>query len=342
VSHHLDSPLSLQDTRLNLTDQFVFPGEKGTVFVLDVNSSAAGADAKPGFHPEGRYEVKIHLGDSAVEDLTYRVTFDEPDGDGEQAVRLHTLTGSDASDDGAAGDLLAEGRTNMPIAGPSGVRMWAGCVADPFYIDLTQLATIEDAVKNGKKIDSGTWRPDAAKSSFTDATVHSIVLEIPDDDPNLNTGVDIASWISTQLATDSGGWRQINREGHPMVWPIFRQLNDDWAINANTRHPETDPDEEGAHIAELIAGVVAANGTCDDPAAYGRAVARRLLPDVLPYRIGTPASYGFLGFNGRALSDNAPEAMFSLVMNAAITTGLAPGQFSATRSGRFPYVVSTD
>jgi hypothetical protein len=341
VSHHLDSPLSRQDSRLNLTDQFVFPGESGTVFIMDVNSSAAGPDAKPGFHPEGRYEFKIHRDGSEVEEITYRVSFDEIDGAGEQALRVELLTGAAASDDGANGELVAEGRTNQPVDGIDGLRAWAGRVADPFYVDLDQVATIEDAVKNGKRIDGG-WRPDAAKSSLAGATVHSIVLEVPDDDPNLRSGTDITSWVATQLATDAGGWRQINREGLPMLWPIFRQLDDDWATDANTRHPETDASIEGTQIAELIAGVVAANGTCDDPAAYGRAVARRLLPDVLPYRIGTPASYGFLGFNGRALSDNAPEAMFSLVMNAAISTGLSPQQFSANRSELFPYVVSAD
>ncbi len=28
-------------------------------------------------------------------------------------------------------------------------------------------------------------------------------------------------WAATKLATDAGGWRQINRAGHPMMWPIF-------------------------------------------------------------------------------------------------------------------------
>jgi hypothetical protein len=340
VSHHLDSPEARQDSRLDLTDQFVFRGENGTVLIMDVNSSAAGPDGKPGFHPEARYEFKVHLDGAETESITYRVTFDEPDNKGEQALRVHCLTGAAAPDDGATGDMIAEGRTNMPISGPNGVRLWAGKVADPFYIDLTQLATIESAVKNGTKIDSGDWRPDAAKSSFADATVHSIVLEVPDDDPNLGAGLSIESWIVTQLATDAGDWRQINREGQPMMWPIFRQLDDKWASDANLRHPDSDPNDEGTHIAHLIEGVVAANGTCDDPAAYGRAVVLRLLPDLLKYRTGTPASYGFLGFNGRALADNAPEAMFSLVMNAAITTGLSPEQFSATRSDHFPYVVA--
>ena len=34
-----------------------------------------------------------------------------------------------------------------------------------------------------------------------------------------------------------------------------------------------------------------------------------LFLDVLPYALGTPATYGFAGFNGRTPADNAPEAM---------------------------------
>jgi hypothetical protein len=66
----------------------------------------------------------------------------------------------------------------------------------------------------------------------------------------------------------------------------------------------------------------------------------RLLPDVLPYRIGTPAGFSFAGFNGRTLGDNAPEAMFSLVTNSAISSGLPPTDAADTRSPRFPYVVA--
>jgi hypothetical protein len=73
---------------------------------------------------------------------------------------------------------------------------------------------------------------------------------------------------------------------------------------------------------------------------YGKAVAQRLLPDVLPYRTGTPACFGFAEHNGRTLADNAPEVMFSLVLNSAANTGLTPGQFADTRSSRFPYVVA--
>ncbi|MFI6760049.1 DUF4331 family protein [Micromonospora sp. NPDC050417] len=340
MSHHLDSPLAREDSRLDLTDQFVFRGDTGTVFVMNVNSSAYGKDGKPGFHPEGRYEIKIHLDGSPVEELTYRLTFEEMDSDGEQALTLYALTGPDASDDSATGDMIAQGRTHAPISGANGVRVWAGKANDPFYIDLKQLEAIDAAVRNGAKLDFAGWQAKKAKNSFAGTTIHSIVIEVPDGDPLLGTDRDICTWIATKLATDAGGWRQINREGHPMVWPIFRPVDSEWASDANMGHPDTDITIDGEQIAQLVAGVVAANGTADDPDAYGRAVADRLLPDLLPYRLGTTASFGFLGFNGRTLADNAPETMFSLALNTATTSGLSAEQFADTRSDQFPYVVA--
>ena len=68
-------------------------------------------------------------------------------------------------------------------------------------------------------------------------------------------------------------------------------------------------------------------------------MAARLFPDVLPYVVGTPASYGFAGFNGRTRADNAPEAMLSLVTSMAIPSGLRPATTSGQRAATFPYVV---
>ncbi len=66
------------------------------------------------------------------------------------------------------------------------------------------------------------------------------------------------------------------------------------------------------------------------------AVVERIFPDTLPYVTGTPAAFSFAGFNGRRLTDNAPEVMFSLVTNSAVSTGLAP----AATSEDFPYVIA--
>ena len=86
MSHHLDSALSRRDVRLNITDLYVFRGQTGTVFVLDVNTSAAGDAAHQGFHPEARYEFKIDVDGDAIEDVTHRLTFGEADAHGRQTL----------------------------------------------------------------------------------------------------------------------------------------------------------------------------------------------------------------------------------------------------------------
>jgi len=338
LSHHLDTPLAAKNGQLFIDDLYVFPGERGTVLVMDVNSNITGVYATPGFHPEARYEFKIHFDGEAAETLTYRVSFSEPDGDGRQGWRLHALAGDAAREDSADGELLLEGRTGETAAA-DGTRVWAGRIRDSFYIDLSLLAVINGAVANGTAADLADWRPQQASNSFKGTTVETIVLEVSHDHPRLRPGASIGVWCATKLATDAGGWRQVNRGGLPMMWPIFWPTDTDFSNPANTRHPSQDVAADGKHIAGHVAAVVAATGTSADPEGYGQTVAGQLLPDVLPYRVGTPASFGFAVRNGRGLADNAPEVMLSLVTNMAVPAGLRPSVAQDCRTGQFPFVV---
>ena len=338
MSHHLDTPLAAQTGQLYIDDLYVFPGQGSTVFVMDVNSSVNGLHSEPGFHPEARYEFKVHFDGADFETLTYRVSFSEPDSDGRQALQLHALTGEAARQDSAAGDLLLRGRTGE-TASAGGTRLWAGRIADSFFIDLSLLAIINGAVANGTAPDLSGWRPDSAQNSFADTTVDSIVLEVSHQHLLLRPGARTGVWCATKLATDAGGWRQINRAGHPMMWPIFWPDDTDFSNPANTRHPSEDVDAAAKYIGEQVAAMVAASGTSDDPEGYGQAVAWELFPDVLSYEVGTPAVYGFATRNGRTLADNAPEAMLSLVTNMAVPSGLRPSVAGNLRGSNFPYVV---
>jgi cysteine synthase len=78
-----------------------------------------------------------------------------------------------------------------------------------------------------------------------------------------------------------------------MMWPIFWPDDTKFTNPANTRHPAQDAADDGAHLAEHVAAVVAASGTVGDPRGYGETVARELYPDVLSYVVGTPATFGF-------------------------------------------------
>ena len=289
MSHHLDTPLAAQNGQLYIDDLYVFRGDDSTVFIMDVNSDITGAHADPGFHPEARYEFKVHADGSDFEHLTYRVTFGEADSSGRQDLRLHAVTGTDARDDTATGELVLTGRTGEP-ASAAGTTIWAGRIADSFYIDLSLLAIVNGAIAKGTAADLSRWRPDSAQNSFAGTAVESIVLEVSHQHPLLRPGSRIGVWCATKLATDAGGWRQINRAGHPMMWPVFWPGDTDFSNPANARHPSEDLDAAGAYIGGQVGSVVAATGTSDDPDGYGQAVARQLFPDVLPYVVGTPAS----------------------------------------------------
>ncbi|MFI6674654.1 DUF4331 family protein [Kribbella sp. NPDC050470] len=338
MSHHLDTPLARQNGQLYIDDLYVFPGHESTVFVMDVNSTITEPDVQPGFHSEARYEFKVHVDDAETETLTYRVSFDERDVYGGQPLTVHVLTGDDASNDDAEGELVLQGDAGQPVEGP-GIRLWAGLIADSFYIDLALLARVNAAVHDGTAVDLSGWQPEQAQNSFAGTTVESIVLEISHQHPVLRPGARIGVWCTTKLATDAGGWRQINRAGHPMMWPIFWPDDTRFTYPANTRHPSQDFEADGKNLAERVTAVVAAGGPSDDPHGYGETVARQLFPDVLPYRVGTPATFGFATRNGRTLADNAPEVMLSLVAGTAIPSGLKPSISTRLRQPNFPYVV---
>ena len=108
-----------------------------------------------------------------------------------------------------------------------------GPIADSFHIDLSLLGIINAAVRNGTAADLSAWRPENAKNSFANTTVESIVLEVSHQHPQMRPGARTGVWCTTKLATDSGGWRQINRAGHPMMWPIF------WPDDTDFSNPPT-------------------------------------------------------------------------------------------------------
>ena len=336
MSHHLDTPLAGQSGQLFIDDMYIFPGNGSTVFVMDVNSTITGPDVQRGFHHEARYEFKVHFDGADFEALTYRVSFGEADSDGRQALQLHALSGDDAREDAAVGALVLEGRTGEPMS-EGDTRIWAGRIIDAFYIDLSLLGIVNGAVKTRTAPNLSAWHPEKAQNSFANTTVDSIVLEISHQQLHAGSRVDV--WCATKLATDAGGWRQINRFGRPMIWPIFWPDDTDFSNPANTRHPSADFDADGKEIGDQIAAVVSASGTSDDPQGYGQTVARALFPDVMSYVVGTPATYGFAIRNGRTRADNAPEAMLSLVLNTAVPSGLTPSVAKDLRDVNFPYVV---
>ena len=340
MSHHLDSPIARQDIRLDITDLYVFRGETGTAFVINVCHSIFGAIPAPGYHPEGMYEFKVDLNGDAIEDVTYRLTFKERDKDGNQSYVVRCIRGAYATDPDAPGVVVAEGTTGETVTTPSGLRVWAGKAGDPFWIEPDVLHAVGHAFQDGATVNLSGWDPTRAKNLFAGHTVYSIVLEVPDNEllADAHDNRRIGVWAVATLATDAGGWRPINRVGFPMIHPLFTQFNEDLGNRLNAGRPADDLTVHGETVAKAIAGVVGAYGTAEDPRAYGEKVARRFCPNILPYEVGTPACFGFAEWNGRSLTDNAPDVMFSIAANTPVSLGIGKESVTSKPSATFPYV----
>jgi len=342
VSHHLDSPIARQDIRLDITDLFVFRGETGTVFVIDVCHSIFGPIPTPGYHPEGMYEFKVDLNGDAVEEITWRFAFDQRDNNGRQRYVVRCIRGAEAVDPHAPGTVVAQGTTGQTVATPSGLRVWAGKAGDPFWIEPDVLHAVGHAFQDGKVADLTGWDPSRAKNLFAGHTVYSIVLELPDRE--LLDGTDntrrIGVWAVSTLATDAGGWRSINRVGLPMIHPLFTQYNEDLGNRLNAGRPADDFATYGDTVIRSVEGVVSAYGTAEDPRAYGVKIANRFFPNMLPYQVGTPAIFGFAEWNGRSMTDNAPNVMFSIAANTPLGLGIGKESVTSRPSETFPYVPS--
>jgi hypothetical protein len=340
VSHHLDSPIARQDIRLDITDLYVFRGQSGTVFVINVCHSIFGPIPAPGFHPEGMYEFKVDLDGDAIEDLTYRITFVERNQHGEQSYVLRCIRGAEAVDPHAPGKVVAEGISGESVTTASGLHVWAGKAGDPFWIDPDVLHAVGHAFEEGTTVNLSGWDPSRAKNLFAGHTVYSIVLEVPDSEllPGAGDKGRIGVWALSTLATDVGGWRSINRIGLPMIHPLFTQFNEDLGNRLNAGRPSDDFATYGEAVIKGIADVVAAYGTAENPRAYAETVTHRFFPNILPYGIGTPAVFGFAGWNGRSLIDNAPDVMFSLAANTPVSLGIGKESVLSQPSTTFPYV----
>ena len=110
-----------------------------------------------GYHPEGMYEFKVDLNGDAVEELTYRLTFDERDSADNQRFVLRQISGVDAVDPDAPGEIIAKGVTGKSVTSPAGVRFWAGKAGDPFWIEPDVLHAVGHAFQDGTTIDLGSW-----------------------------------------------------------------------------------------------------------------------------------------------------------------------------------------
>lgn len=325
MGHHFDSPESRADSRINITDNYLFHGAMpGKVVAAMAVSPLAGLPSPftgnlqaTTFRPTCAYDFRFDTdGDHRV-DAILRFVFEGDEAP--QPWRAYWIEGEEARDHHGVGQHVGSGTVEQTSDIPSLGRVWIGQAGDPFWLDANAAKAFIDGLVAG-----GPFQPDSFSggSPTTGATnVIGIVVEF--DWARLGAGDRTVGFYTTVSADDHGHWTQVQRCGRPNLAATF--LDDPaYSLKYNASDPDTDLENFGELVAGTTARLVRLAGTANDPEGYGRLVARNLLPDVIPFSAAHAASFGFAGINGRGLKDDFGAVVYSAVFNFPLRTALDP------------------
>jgi hypothetical protein len=145
ASDHQDTPEVELNPRMDINDVFAFPGSTADriALVMTTSSPIAGTNIAS-FDPNLLYQIKIDNGGDANEDLVFQITFNT----GSLSAQRVKVVGPVAPT--TLGTQNALVNTNAAIEGPvattlgsdTGIQVFAGLRADPFFIDLEQFFNI--------------------------------------------------------------------------------------------------------------------------------------------------------------------------------------------------------
>ena len=296
MSHHFDTPTARDDPRINVCDFYLFEGSKGnTVMALTVNPDA-GLSAPDSFRDEALYAFRFDLNGDAKEELAFKVKFGAVEhavGDRHshiQPFEVRVSTGIQALK-GIEGELIASGVTGAQISGKEGVKAFAGLAPDLFAGDSEALRTVRTVLLQENRIAAEAW--ENRKNFFDRRNVTAIVLEVPTS--MIGQGR-IHAWATASLYGHAPEI-QVSRWGLPLITNVLIP-DESLRETYNRTGPAEDRDKLELILAQFAARVSRLAGSTLDPEEYGKQLADRLCPIMLPYQLGSNASFDFAGFNG--------------------------------------------
>jgi hypothetical protein len=335
MSHHFDTPTAREDPRINVCDFYLFNGSPGaTVMAMTVNPDA-GVSAPETFRDEGLYAFRFDLNGDAREELAFKVRFgavEHAAGDVRHHIQPFQILRSIGPHalKGVEGELVASSLTGASLTGEGGIKVFAGLAPDLFAGDAQALGRFRTALAKEKRFALEAW--ENRKNFFAHRNVTAIVLEIPTRMIG-SEGSRVHAWATASLFGHAPEV-QVSRWGLPLISNV---LLPDEALREiyNRTGPAEDREKLGAALAQYTSIVSDLAGSTPNPSEYGRQVADRLCPIMLPYELGSDASFDFAGFNGRSLADDVMDVIITLASNFALADGVAPDKTRIRTE--FPY-----
>jgi hypothetical protein len=301
MSHHASGPdfgFPRGDARLDMTDLYAFtkPGDPNrSIIIFNVHPSSAvnppGPTTTEPFAPGALYEVKVDTDGDAVADLAYRVQFSSFE-NGKQTATMRRIQGVRAAGVDDESEVIVQdapvsvGREAL-VTKAGDYRLFFGWRSDPFFFDANGLF-------NEMQFTGDDF--------FADKNVCSIVIELPNSALGSN---EVGLWARTMYKAGKG-WIQAERGGRPLQ-AVFLPGEEREAYLGG------EPADDDRFVGVFAHQLQHTGGYSPEDAM---SVARKLLPDILRYDPGHPASFPH---NGRTLIDDVVDVFFSLLTNGRVT-----------------------
>ena len=316
MSHHFDTPTAIEDGRLNLGDLYAFPDSPGRSTLILTANPDAGRSNPTTFRPDALYEFVIASDGGTREDRAFRMSFGEPDADGNQDMQVRYARGP-ASQSGTDGTELGGGRTGETFALSNGGSAWFGLAQDPFWGDAPALFAFTHGLAENQ------FRPELFTGTpgnlLAGRNVTAIALQIPDDTFG---GTEVAVWARISLYGHAPQ-RQVSRAANPLLRSFFFPQPGPATEALNAASPADDVAsyddrvrQAALHVAELSQAA--------SPDEHAAMVAAAFLPDQLRYRPGQAAQFAPGAGNGRGLHDDAFGATLSLMVGHPLGVTASP------------------
>jgi hypothetical protein len=144
ASDHQDTPEVELNPRMDINDVYAFPGSSADRVALVMTTSSPIAGQNASFDPDLLYQIKIDNGGDAREDLVFQITFNSGTGSAQQVRVVGPVapTSTGTSNNLVNSTTVVEGAVNTALGSATGVQVFAGLRADPFFIDLEQFFKI--------------------------------------------------------------------------------------------------------------------------------------------------------------------------------------------------------
>jgi hypothetical protein len=306
ASHHFESDLAKTHPQYDLTDMFVFDAKSRnyTTFMMNVNPTT-GTTGNAAFGDKGVY--------------SFHIAKDKQVSEGGMTITAHLNAGkmvfglSDGANPavGTKGKMFGEASVGKKAKFKNGIRVWSGAARDTFVGNSEGIIGFMTKLLGKGEFDLSTF--DKGVDLFKDFQSSVIVVEVP----NKMLPKNIYVYASSAMY-NKDQWVQVNRLANPLLTHMF-MANNPMEVSEHIQHrPDFDSTRAYA-VSGTVLRAVTLDNKKSNPVAYADSVAAKLLPDMIPYNVGSKAVYSFDKINGRKPTDDAMDAVLSIFVGRKIT-----------------------